>query len=238
MSEQWYYGENGEQRGPVSMAALRGRLAAGLTRGEDLVWRDGMAEWAAAASVPELADIVAAPAGPVALSPGVAGMPAETLGYYNDAGALVGLEFVGFWWRVLAYIIDYLVLWLLMMPVTLLLGLSVMPGSRQHLTLSLGVSGLNLVVWWLYFALMESSAQQASLGKMAIGARVVDAAGGRLTFGHATGRALAKFLSILIFYIGCIIVAFTQRKQGLHDLMASTYVVRGRANVRGFDVAR
>ena len=85
------------------------------------------------------------------------------------------------------------------------------------------------MVNWLYSALMESSAKQATVGKLALGIIVTDMEGRRIGFGKATGRHFAKFLSALILGIGFIMVAFTQRKQGLHDILAGTLVIRGQA---------
>ena len=67
---------------------------------------------------------------------------------------------------------------------------------------------------------------QGTLGKKALGMIVTDLDGGRIGFGRATGRYFAKILSALILGIGFIMVAFTQRKQGLHDLIASTLVYK------------
>lgn len=89
----------------------------------------------------------------------------------------------------------------------------------------MGVYGLSLVINWLYFALLESSERQATLGKMVIGAKVVDEKGDRISFINATGRFFAKILSGLILFIGYIMVAFDSRKQGLHDKLADTFVV-------------
>lgn len=76
-----------------------------------------------------------------------------------------------------------------------------------------------------YYALMESSSHQATLGKMALGIKVVDRNGGRLTPVHAVGRWFAASLSYLTMYIGFLLAAFTERKQALHDMVASTLVV-------------
>lgn len=77
----------------------------------------------------------------------------------------------------------------------------------------------------LYYSLMESSSHQATLGKMALGIKVVDRYGGRLSFPHALGRWFAAALSYLTLYIGFLLAAFTQNKQALHDMVAGTYVV-------------
>jgi len=87
-------------------------------------------------------------------------------------------------------------------------------------------SGISLIVGWLYFALMESSERGATVGKMAVGLRVVTDQGQRLTFLHATGRYFAKFISAIILGIGFLMVAFSDRKRGLHDMIAGTLVVK------------
>jgi uncharacterized RDD family membrane protein YckC len=80
---------------------------------------------------------------------------------------------------------------------------------------------------WLYFAGMESSARQATIGKSAMSLRVTNYEGQRISFGHATGRFFAKIVSGLIpFAIGYIMAAFTEKKQALHDLIAGTLVLR------------
>ena len=79
---------------------------------------------------------------------------------------------------------------------------------------------------WLYEALMESSSYQATLGKMIFGMKVTDLYGNRISFARAMGRHFAKFLSGMILCIGFIMVGLTERKQGLHDLLAGTLVRR------------
>jgi uncharacterized RDD family membrane protein YckC len=80
---------------------------------------------------------------------------------------------------------------------------------------------------WLYEALLTSSSMQATPGKMVFGLRVTTLEGEQIGFGRATGRFFGKIVSSIIIYIGFLMVAFTERKQGLHDMMASTLVVRG-----------
>ena len=78
---------------------------------------------------------------------------------------------------------------------------------------------------WLYFALMESSSKQATLGKMALGIIVTDLNGNRLSFGRATGRYFGKIISGAILMIGYIMAGFTEKKQALHDIIAGCLVV-------------
>lgn len=97
--------------------------------------------------------------------------------------------------------------------------------------LSAGLAGLVvgyiavLILGWLYYALMESSSRQATLGKMALGIIVTDTEGQRVSFAKATGRHFGKIVSGIILYIGFIMIAFTEKKQGLHDIMANCLVV-------------
>ena len=82
---------------------------------------------------------------------------------------------------------------------------------------------------WLYSAVLESSTWQATVGKKAMSLVVTDSAGQRIGFGRATGRYFGKFISSLILGIGFLMVGWTRRKQGLHDMMASTLVYKTNA---------
>jgi len=132
----------------------------------------------------------------------------------------------GFWIRVVAYLIDAILLGVVGTILASLAGIPMMAGEATAFdpTVNLG----SLVIGWLYFALMESSERGATIGKMAVGLRVVTDQGQRLTFGRATGRYFAKFVSAIILLIGFIMVAFTDRKRGLHDMIAGTLVVKTR----------
>ncbi len=81
------------------------------------------------------------------------------------------------------------------------------------------------VLYWLYFAVFESSPRQATPGKMMLGLFVTDIHGRRLTFGRALGRTLSKILSQLFCWLGYILALFTVRSQALHDLIAGTLVL-------------
>jgi len=85
---------------------------------------------------------------------------------------------------------------------------------------------LMIVIGWLYYALMESSVRQATLGKMALGLMVTDLNGQKISFDRATGRHFAKIISALILFIGFLMAGFTRRKQALHDMIAGCLVIR------------
>jgi uncharacterized RDD family membrane protein YckC len=141
-------------------------------------------------------------------------------------GTTAALDYAGFWRRVGAILIDGLLLSLVTIPLNAAFGGDPMDANAQGAYLTSPAYGISTVIQWLYFALMESSSKQATLGKMAIGIRVTDLEGNRIGFGRATGRYFAKILSALIIGIGFLMAAFTQRKQALHDLIAGTLVVK------------
>jgi uncharacterized RDD family membrane protein YckC len=85
---------------------------------------------------------------------------------------------------------------------------------------------VSAAISWAYFALLESSPAQATLGKLALGIKVTDTAGGAITFRRATVRYWSKLLSTLMVGIGWLLPAVTPRRQALHDLLAGTLVVR------------
>ncbi len=151
-------------------------------------------------------------------------------------------EYAGFWRRFVAYIIDGIVVSIPLYAIMFLAGIGPMmamggidpstmtQAQQEQLAAGMGLGMLIvfpviIVLPWLYFALMESSGKMATLGKMALGMIVTDMDGNRISFWRATGRYFGKIVSGIILYIGFIMVAFTEKKQGLHDMMADTLVV-------------
>jgi uncharacterized RDD family membrane protein YckC len=152
---------------------------------------------------------------------------------YPAVAPVVGVGYGGFWIRVVAAIIDAILLRVVVSPIRMIfrgLGWAGMMSGTPHFGLHLFGGGITLIAMifasWLYEAFMESSSYQATLGKMIFGMKVTDLKGNRISFERATGRHFAKWLSGLILGIGYIMVGFTERKQGLHDLLAGTLVRR------------
>ena len=116
----------------------------------------------------------------------------------------------GFWIRVVAYIIDGILLTIVYGIVARLLGIDVFESDWRHYD-PLG-NLISLVIGWLYFALLESSERGATVGKMAMGLRVVTSDGQRLSFMNATGRYFAKILSAIILCIGFIMVGLHRQE--------------------------
>ena len=152
-------------------------------------------------------------------------------------------RYAGFWLRFAAFLIDSFVLNILgllfILPFFGAIVLSVVgisnAGTNDMFTF-LGVTGIvgsviaivtvNLAVGWLYFAIMQSSKTQATLGKMAIGAIVTDLKGNRISFGRATARYFSKMISNMTLNIGYILAGVTEKKQALHDMIAGTLVIK------------
>lgn len=136
-------------------------------------------------------------------------------------------EYAGFWLRFVASIIDGvavgMVAWIIFIPS--IFGLADISYSGAASLFFIYIA-LWLALPWLYYAIMESSSRQATLGKLVLGIVVTDDSGDRVSFARATGRYFGKFLSQIIFYIGYLMIAFTDKKQGLHDILASTLVVK------------
>lgn len=129
------------------------------------------------------------------------------------------LNYAGFWIQVAAYLIDSVVLWIVNVVVSYIIFQSYSI-YQSNLPLSL----VSIVIAATYFALMESSERQGTLGKMAVGIKVGNNHGDRITFANALGRYLGKFISGILLLIGFLMVAWDDRKQGLHDKFADTYV--------------
>jgi|SRR6185312_2745637 len=144
------------------------------------------------------------------------------------------LHYAGFWKRLAAFIIDAVIvsvglsiLGVHSAPSYMMYGHMGGYGSMMPYAYGSMFTGglLKIVIGWIYYAWMESSKHQATLGKMALGIKVTDLHGTRVSFARATGRHFAKIISALIFGIGFLMIAFTKHKQGLHDIIAATLVV-------------
>lgn len=132
------------------------------------------------------------------------------------------IPYAGFWKRAGAYVIDYIIVGILVRVVVMaLFGARGAPGAGYagFALLAAAVCGV------LYYAVLESSSMQATLGKKALDLKVTDLHGERIGFGRALGRLFGQILSFMLFGIGFAMAVFTERRQTLHDKMAGTLVV-------------
>jgi len=187
----------------------------------------------------------AAPPAAQPIPPVYPGVPARTP-YADPAGLAVsrGSVYAGFWLRFVAHLIDSLIIGaaalLLFVPFIFLTGLSANFETMSHLhgqlnpalvggfiAMILVFAAIAVVGQWLYFAYLESGEKQATWGKQVLGIYVTDLLGNPVTFGRASGRFFAKIVSGMIpLAIGYIMAGFTERKQALHDMIASCLVLR------------
>jgi uncharacterized RDD family membrane protein YckC len=139
------------------------------------------------------------------------------------------LEYAGFWVRVGAALIDTLLIVCITVPVLVAIyGWAYFDASRTgfiagiaDFLLSWVAPAVAVVAFWLY--------KQATPGKMALSAKVVDAkTGNTMSVGQPIGRYLGYFVSTIPLGLGLVWVAFDPKKQGWHDKLAGTVVVRSR----------
>jgi len=190
--------------------------------------------------------VAAAPSGATMVSTSVAAPVSgggAVIPVYAEYAAVPRVEYVGFWLRFLALLIDNVVLGLglvlILIPLIFLTGLHELLG-QFHPDEELNDAGIfalmgfvfllataSLVLTWLYHALMESSEWQATLGKKALGLVVTDMAGQRVSFARSTGRHFGKIITNMVpLFIGYIMAGFTAKKQALHDMLAGCLVLR------------
>jgi uncharacterized RDD family membrane protein YckC len=141
--------------------------------------------------------------------------------------------FAGFWLRAVAYLIDNI-----LMSVLFALVASFHPytflKSPDAASISLAAPpqltpiaiALWIIVSWFYFTMFEASTWRATPGKRILRLYVADLSGKRVTFVRAAARNLARSISNLTFLVGYLVAGFTEKKQALHDILASCLVLR------------
>jgi uncharacterized RDD family membrane protein YckC len=212
MLNTYYLIEDGQQTGPFSHHELMDR---GLTA-DNLVLSPITNQWESAAAMFEFADYF------------------ESQGINYPSTTVLS----NFWWRLLAYIIDYTVVLLSLMILLIGLGLiltytegqSSEPDTVARSTDTADAyTVLRLFVFIMltfYNAAFESTRLQGSIGKVICKLKVVNAAGERIKFSTALGRNFGKILSSLICGMGFFCILWDKNRQGWHDQLAKTYVVR------------
>jgi len=144
------------------------------------------------------------------------------------------LEYAGFWIRVVASIIDSILVGIIVYPL-----LAKIYGEAYFTKTAMLMGTWDFLLSWVFPAaaiLLFWMARSATPGKMVIGARIVDArTGGRPTRLQFVLRYLGYYVSILPLCLGLIWVGIDSRKQGFHDKIARTVVVRTRGRGNSVD---
>ena len=229
MASQWHVGRGGQSTGPYSTEQLREMAAAGRISPGDLVWKEGMGEWADCATVqglfPARRTAESSPEGPdwnPYQSPTIDVTTASS--GETGSGRMVYAEFMP---RLGALILDsifiLLITWIPMFGIGFVMVLLLGPEPGMN-AMSIIANLYAFVAQAAYYVVLETSAKQATWGKQIVGIKVTDLNGRRITVGRALGRYFAKILSGCTI-IGWFLPLFTEKKQALHDIVAGTLVI-------------
>jgi uncharacterized RDD family membrane protein YckC len=213
-------GGDGSEYGPATLDELRSWIRDGRVAGMTKVWRSDVAAWSPAAQYAELGTELAR----------------------LHANATFAKP-CGFWSRLAAYFIDFAILWTIFQLVWAQLPLSrqwlaplrpeeVTAASLQQFMLSVQAWACHAlpIFYPLYFCcdVLLNGRYGATIGKWAIGARIVLCDGSPIGYRRAALRWLAARVSDFFFYAGYLIIALRRDKRGLHDLLAGTRVIYNR----------
>jgi uncharacterized RDD family membrane protein YckC len=260
---EWYYSDaQRQQHGPVGPDHLASLHARGLLPGETLVWREGMSEWKPWREMMREVIVGGMPEDPRAEALVRAAEAAPDDGAYRPyaiaerspyapptarveaAAAVVHGEHVvyaAFWKRFAALVIDNFLLGIVGAIIGAVIGFNqAMSGDfdTTYSPVDLVVQILSMLISACYFGWMYSSSHQASLGKMAVGIKVVRSDGSPIGFWRGFARYFATIVSGLLLMIGYIMAAFTDRKQALHDMICDTLVVDKHAYTEHWELQR
>ena len=241
-------------QGPFSRQEVAAKLQRGEVTLNSLAFVEGLSQWTPLrdvlarldATVSALSPPVAPTAATTVPNVRASTFPASRYSFAATMAPPPELEFAGFWLRVAAALIDGVVISLAVGAVMLVsvILLSVVlgvnwaslhpsPNAPLDEKMTVFVALLELILLavllmsgWLYHAFLESSRWQGTVGKHLLHLRVTNVEGELIGFWHATGRFFARIVSALPCYIRFLMVAFTARRQALHDMIAGTLVVK------------
>ena len=249
----WYYAKDNAQQGPVTGTALETLVAERVVTAETLVWHGGMADWlpygeavAPAEGGAETPSYSAEATRSCAVC-GKSYFPGEMVAYENKHICVVckpvffqslreggkvpnNIRYGGFWIRVLAIIIDTLIVRIPKVLIAVLLygdmgfylnfDSKVINTPAEYILLGFMVFALPLMYSTCFVGRFA-----ATPGRMMLGLKIVRPGGERITYLRAFCRNLAENLSIIILGIGFIMAAFDDEKRMLHDRICDTRVV-------------
>jgi uncharacterized RDD family membrane protein YckC len=205
LDELWYLQGEAEAQGPYKGHVLKEMIEAGSIGAASLVAKVGATQWTAVADVPAFAACL-------------------------PAGGRAPLKFAGFWMRLLAYVIDVILVYILSFVAGLVLGVvfiaAGVDGSSSAMQAIIVLVAIAVALF--YYIYFLSGSWQATPGKRICGIHIIRVDGRRVTGPLALGRYLSYLISSLPLGIGFLMVAFTEQKKGLHDIICGTRVVYGK----------
>jgi uncharacterized RDD family membrane protein YckC len=145
-------------------------------------------------------------------------------------------QYAGFWIRLLAAFLDWVIFGIPLFILDVVIFMLVtgsgigeyfeyLSGENYHGTYEIIFTIIQIILSIWYYVYLVSSKMQATPGKAILGLKIINKHGEKLSFWHAFGRNLAYIPSALLLGIGYLMIAWTKKKQGLHDKIANTYVV-------------
>ncbi|MBB1138978.1 RDD family protein [Myroides sp. WP-1] len=206
MERKFFIVRNDQKYGPYTKEELVGFVITPDT----LVWYEGLPDWTEAKNIEELSDLFQYPI--VTLqNKSVSSIPEERIGnivyhadqmhvtLYTPQGEIY-YRYADFGDRFVGLLLDRLI--------------------------CLFLSFLPIIGPWLYYAILHSSADQATVGQRVMNIKCLSDEGNTIDFGQATGRFFMSIVSSLIFCIGYFLYFGNSKKQTLHDSVAKTIVVK------------
>jgi uncharacterized RDD family membrane protein YckC len=215
-------GGDGREYGPATLEELRGWVRDGRIAGATPIWRSDTALWSPASQFGEIRGDLAHVIAQAGLAAANAARPA------------------GFFARLAAFILDMLVLWFLVFllwpGIAAFAHITIPPPPEQFTSTDQLMDYMKLLqpvllvfeVLRLLYEIVFNGTFGATLGKMAIGARIVRMDGSRIGYGIAAARWLGERLSDFLFFAGYLFIAFRPDKRALHDLLVGTRVIQKR----------
>lgn len=244
----WFYAQDGQQKGPVSEMEFTTLAREGVLKADTLVWREGMPSWVSLDKVRP--DLAAATGAPVISGMAVAEQNKDLVVQQLREGVLspgmtgvtnpLGFRYAGFWIRVAAKLIDGVLMTIVNYALMFLLFGSLMMTVDPSTIENMENNPEAMTKFWVayiafillstgfnigYAALMTWK-WGATLGKMAVGIKVVQADGEKIGLGRSIGRSFADILNGFICGLTYLMPAFDEpEKRGLHDHICSTRVI-------------
>lgn len=207
MFNEYYLLVDGEKTGPYTTQELMDMDLEIHSQ----IWAPGEDSWQDAADLPEFFEHF------------------EAAGYYFPTED----NLASFWMRLLAYLIDYIFLSILMGLVASgyilqvqAITLKTTPPTEADIAVLMQFMFFYFLFYSLYHTLCESTPMRGSIGKKLCKLAVVDADGRRLSVGRALIRNFTKWVSYFVFGLGFLNIIWNERKQGWHDMLAKTYVIK------------
>jgi uncharacterized RDD family membrane protein YckC len=207
----WYYADKGSQVGPISEKEFQSLVRNGTITSTTLVWNSGMKDWQ------EYGDLVRVQTIESAGETEAMDFPEE----------MTFSEYAGFWIRVGAKIIDWIILSVVNTVITAIWGfVAVSSAGTPHAVASMIVSYILQTAVSAAYTTWFLGKYGATPGKMACKIQVITSDGGNVNYLRAFARHFAEWISGIIIGIGYIMVAFDNEKRALHDRICDTRVIR------------